>query len=126
MPSEPGSPILLVTVQPPGFAPRTFTLEQLTERTRAYRTRRRMGRLANTLRKATEARDLLEHAVERDVANYVARVDEVHKRRDAVFIAKHGELDAVVTDLAEFEADLEEFGKNDPSGAYRGTGGEHG
>lgn len=85
-----------------------------------------MGRLADTLRRATDARDRLETTVEADVARYVERVDQVHKRREAVFMAKHGELDAVVADLAEFEKDLEDFAKNDRSAAYAGTGGDHG
>jgi hypothetical protein len=81
-----------------------------------------MGRLAKTLAKAADARARLELAVEDDVGRYVKRVDEVHKRRETVFMVKHGELDAVVSDLAEFEQDLEDFAKNDRPGAYRGTG----
>lgn len=99
----------------------TTALEGLTERTRAYRTHRRMARLADTLRKAAAARDLLETAVEADVASYIERVNQVHKRREDVFMRKHGELDMAVADLADFEKDLEDFGKNEP-GAYRGTG----
>lgn len=89
-----------------------------------------MGRLSDTLKKAADAKAGLETAVELDVAGYIDRVDQVHKRREAVFLKKHSELDLDVTDLAEFEKDLEDFGKNDHSGAggssgepnaYRGT-----
>lgn len=74
-----------------------------------------MGRLADTLKKATDAKLGLETAVEADVAKYVDRVGQVHKRREDVFMKKHGELDLDVTDLAEFENDLEDFAKNDRS-----------
>jgi len=85
-----------------------------------------MGRLSNTLKRAVDARTALENAVEKDVADYVNRVQTVHKSRESIFAAKHAELDAAVSDLAEFEKDLEDFGKNDHSGAYRGTGGANG
>jgi len=76
-----------------------------------------MGRLADTLKKATDAKLGLETAVDADVAGYVERVEQVHKRRQQVFMKKHGELDLDVTDLAEFESDLEDFAKNDRSSA---------
>jgi hypothetical protein len=81
-----------------------------------------MGRLADTLRRAAVARDLLETAVEADVVRYVERVNQIQKRREDVFMKRHGDLDLAVADLAEFETDLEDFGKNGP-GAYRGTEG---
>lgn len=81
-----------------------------------------MGRLADTLKKAADAKAGLETAVEQDVVKYVERVAQVHKRREDVFIKKHGELDLDVTDLAEFEKDLEDFAKNDRSDAGGKTG----
>jgi hypothetical protein len=110
MPSEPGS-FLSVTVRPPGAAPYAVTLERLTDLVRVYR----MGRLANALGRALDAKAGLETAVERDVAKYIDRVEHVHERRQAVFARKHAELDLDVSDLAEFEKDLEDFGKNDRS-----------
>lgn len=125
MPSDP-VPALYVTVRPPGRAPYTVTLDRLTAQVRAARILR-MGRLADTLKKAADAKAGLEVAVEQDVAKYIDRVGQVHKRREDVFMKKHGELDLDVTDLAEFERDLEDFAKNDRSGdgtngnAYAGT-----
>lgn len=81
-----------------------------------------MGRLADTLKKAADAKAGLETAVEVDVAKYVERVDQVHRRREDVFMKKHGELDLDVTDLAEFERDLEDFAKNDRSDAGGSSG----
>lgn len=74
-----------------------------------------MGRLADTLKRASDAKANLEVAVEADVKKYIERVDHIHERRAAVFHAKHSELDADVSDLAEFETDLEDFAKNDRS-----------
>jgi hypothetical protein len=99
-----------------------LTIDQLTAHLRAYRTLR-MGRLADTLKRAADAKAGLETAVEQDVAKYVERVDQVHRRREDVFMKKHGELDLDVTDLAEFERDLEDFAKNDHSGAGGSSGG---
>lgn len=76
-----------------------------------------MGRLADTLKLAINAKAGLETAIEQDVTKYVDRVNQVHKRREDVFLKKHGELDLDVTDLAEFESDLEDFAKNDRSNA---------
>lgn len=85
-----------------------------------------MGRLADTLKKAANARAGLEIAVETDVAKYIGRVDDIHRRRETVFLQKHSDLDAAMTDLAEFGRELEDFGKNERSGdggnAYTGTG----
>lgn len=108
----------------PSSRPQPFlvALEGLTGRVRAYRTHRTMGRLAQSLARAADARARLEVAVDADVTRYVERVEQVHKKREDVFMKKHGELDLAVTDLAEFERDLEEFGKNEPA-AYRGTSG---
>jgi hypothetical protein len=121
MPSEPA---LSLVVRPSGRAPYVITLERLTALIRAARVLR-MGRLADTLKKAADARTGLETAIEADVTKYVDRVREVHKRRESVFMAKHSDLDLAVTDLAEFEKDLDDFGKNDHSGdggsAYAGT-----
>lgn len=79
-----------------------------------------MGRLSKSLAKAADARAGLEVAVELDVAKYVDRVAQVHKRREDIFMSKHAELDLAVTDLAEFERELEDFAKND-----RSEGGDH-
>lgn len=76
-----------------------------------------MGRLASILARAADASASLEMAVDQDVSKYIDRVQQVHKRREDVFLRKHSELDAAVTDLAEFEHELEDFGKNDHSGA---------
>lgn len=74
-----------------------------------------MGRLADILAKASNAQAGLETAVEADVNKYVDRVEQIHKKREDVFLKKHGELDSTVTDLAQFETDLDAFGKNDHS-----------
>jgi hypothetical protein len=85
----------------------------------------RMGRLADALKPATAARDGLEREVIEDVAKYVRRVDDVRRRKDEIFMKQHEALDVDVSDLAELEKDLEDFGKNDRSGdganAYTGT-----
>lgn len=84
-----------------------------------------MGRLANALKPATEARDGLENEVVADVAKYVDRVNHIRKRKDEIMMKQHAGLDVDMSDLAELEKDLEDFGKNDPSGdgvnAYTGT-----
>lgn len=87
-----------------------------------------MGRLANKLVRARNAMDELEHAVGQDVDKFVERVGHVHRRREDLFMRQHAALDADVSDLAEMEKDLEDFGKNDRSGdgetsgsAYVGT-----
>jgi hypothetical protein len=76
-----------------------------------------MGRLADQLSRATTAIESVEFAVGQDVKTLIARTEEVHKKRQAVFLKKHAGLDAHVTDLAEFDSDLDDFGKNDHSGA---------
>jgi hypothetical protein len=84
-----------------------------------------MGRLANTLKRATDAKDGLEREVNADVGRYVERVDQIRKRKDDIFMKQHAALDVDVSDLAELERDLEDFGKNDRTGdgtnAYAGT-----
>jgi hypothetical protein len=87
-----------------------------------------MGRLADKLAKASDAIAGVESAVEKDVEKLIERTEEIHKKRETVFLKKQMHLDQHVTDLAEFEKDLEDFGKNDRSGAgenfsnaYRGT-----
>jgi len=88
-----------------------------------------MGRLADKLSKANDAIAGLEIAVERDVDKLIGRTKEVHRRREDVFMKKHVALDGHMSDLAEFEKDLNEFdGKNDHSddgersgNAYVGT-----
>jgi hypothetical protein len=76
-----------------------------------------MGRLSDILAKASNAQAGLETAVEADVNKYVDRVEQIHKKREDVFLKKHSELDGTVTDLAQFETELDAFGKNDHSGA---------
>jgi hypothetical protein len=80
-----------------------------------------MGRLSDILAKASNAQAGLETAVETDVNKYVERVEQIHKKREDVFHKKHAELDGTVTDLAQFETELDDFRKNDRSGA--GTNG---
>lgn len=75
-----------------------------------------MGRLSSILAKASNAQAGLETAVEADVNKYVDRVEQIHKKREAVFHKKHSELDGTATDLAQFETELDAFGKNDHSG----------
>ncbi len=81
-----------------------------------------MGRLADKLAKASDAIAGVEIAVEKDVDALIERTKEVHKKREAVFLKKHMALDGQVTDLAEFEKDLDAFGKNDHSGAGGNSG----
>ena len=76
-----------------------------------------MGRLADKLARASDAVAGVEIAVERDVDALINRTEEVHKKRETVFLRKHMGLDAMVTDLAGFDAELDNFGKNDRSGA---------
>lgn len=119
MPSEPA---LKVVLRPPGREPYIVTLDRLTAHIRAARVLR-MGRLAKSLAKALDAKAGLEAAVEQDVARFVGRVDQITKRKDEIFMKQHATLDADVSDLAELEKDLEDFGKNDlgGEGAYVGT-----
>lgn len=76
-----------------------------------------MGRLADKLAKASDAIAGIEIAVEKDVDALIERTRTVHAKREAVFFQKQALLDEQVTDLAEFSKDLEDFGKNDRSGA---------
>jgi hypothetical protein len=117
MPSEPA---LKVVLRPPGREPYVVTLDRLTAHIRAARVLR-MGRLADKLARASNAIASVETAVERDVDKIIARTDEVHAKRERVFLTKHMALDAAVTDLAEFEKDLEDFGKNDRGGSGDGV-----
>lgn len=85
-----------------------------------------MGRLANTLAKASDAIAGLERAVEADVDKIVTRAQEVHKVRERVTANHLTNLDGHMTDLSEFERDIEDFGKNVPGvasdgDAYKGT-----
>lgn len=115
MPSEPAP--LFVLVRPPGRAPYALTLNQLTAHVRAARVLR-MGRLADKLAKANDAIAGVEIAVEQDVDALIERTKLVHAKREAAFMKKHVALDGQVSDLAEFEKDLDAFdGKNDHSGA---------
>jgi hypothetical protein len=81
-----------------------------------------MGRLSDILVKASNAQAGLETAVEADVNKYVDRVESIHKRREDIFFKKHVELDGTVNDLAQFETELDAFGKNDRGGAGKNSG----
>lgn len=85
-----------------------------------------MGRLADKLAKANDAIAGVEIAVEKDVDALIERTKLVHKTREDVFFQKHTGLDAAMTDLAEFSKDLEDFGKNDHSGAGGSSGNSSG
>lgn len=111
MPSEPA---LKVVLRPPGREPYVLTLERLTRVVI-------MGRLAKSLDIARNARDGLEVEVEKDVTKYVQRVDQIRARKDEIFMKQHAALDVDVSDLAEMEKDLEDFGKNDKAGASDGN-----
>ena len=74
-----------------------------------------MGRLADTLKKATNAKLGLETAVEGHVTKYIDRVNDIQKRGEHIFQAKHEALDVDMGDLAEYDQDLEDFAKNDRS-----------
>lgn len=110
--------MLYVVIRPPGRAPYRISLERLTQAVT-------MGRLSRAIGQALDAKAGLETAVENDVATYVGRVQQAHKRREQVFQKQHEALDVDISDLAELERDLEEFGKNDRStvggSAYNGT-----
>lgn len=84
-----------------------------------------MGRLADKLARAKDAVAGVEIAVEKDVDALIERTQVVHRKREAAFMAQHQNLDRHMADLAEFESDLDDFGKNDHSGAggsaYAGT-----
>lgn len=115
MPSEPA---LKVVLRPPGRAPYVVSLERLTQVVI-------MGRLSGALARALDAKATLELEVERDATKYVDRVNQIRERKDEIFMKQHRALDVDVSDLAELEKDLEDFGKNDRSGdganAYTGT-----
>lgn len=68
-----------------------------------------MGRLADKLKRGTDAIVDLETAVERDVDKLIKRTNEVHEKREKVFLRKHMNLDGHVTDLAEFDKELDAF-----------------
>lgn len=64
----------------------------------------------------------LETSTEKSVHDFVARVQKAHERKDAAFLKKHDIIDGHMTDIAEFEKDLEAFdGKNDHSGGGETT-----
>lgn len=82
-----------------------------------------MGRLADKLNKARNAMDDFHVATEKKVDDLIARVNKAGERRDAAFMRKHETIDRHMTDIAEFEKDLEDFdGKNDQSDASEGSG----
>lgn len=81
-----------------------------------------MGRLADRLAKANDAMAGVEIAVEKDVDALIERTKLVHKTRETVFMKKHMNLDGNMSDLAEFNKDLEDFGKNDRSSDGENSG----
>jgi len=121
----PSNPVPRFIIRPPGASPYVLTLEQLTAHVRAARVLR-MGRLADKLARASNAIATLEIAVEKDVDKIVQRAAEVDAKRENVTHRHLANLDSHMTDLSEFERDLEDFGKNVPAGlnggdAYAGT-----
>ena len=76
-----------------------------------------MGRLSKHLGRANNALDDLEMAVARNVDKLVERTQAVHKRQEEAFFRKHVELDGHMSDVAEFEKDIEEFDRKNSSGA---------
>ena len=104
-----------VTIRPPGGEPYVVTLDRLTAHVRAARKLKTMGRLADTLKLATNAKLGLETAVESHVMKYIDRVNDIQKRGEHIFQAKHEALDVDMGDLAEYDQDLEDFAKNDRS-----------
>jgi len=116
----PSKPAPLVILRPPGREPYAVTLDRLTALVWAARVLR-MGRLANVLKPATEARDGLEHELISDVAKYVDRVNHIRKRKDEIMMKQHEALDVDMSDIAALEEDLEAFGKNDKADASDGA-----
>ena len=117
MPSEPAP---LVVLRPPGREPYVVTIDRLTALVRAARVLR-MGRLAKALDHARGSVNGLETEVLQDVQKLVERVEYVRDRKNKAFGKQHGVLDADVSDLAEMEKDLEDFGKNEETGASTGN-----
>jgi hypothetical protein len=73
-----------------------------------------MARLSDKLKRAGDAIAGFEAAVERDVDKLIARTNEVHDKREKVFLKKHMALDAHMTDLHEFERELDAFDNGAP------------
>ena len=107
---------VFVTIRPPGGEPYDMTLDRLTAHVRAARKLKTMGRLADTLKHAKDAKLGLETTVEAHVMKYVDRVHDIERRTEDVFMKKHEGLDVDMGDLAEYDQDLEDFAKNDRSG----------
>lgn len=80
-----------------------------------------MGRLSKHLGRANNALDDLEMAVVRNVDKLVERTQAVHKRQEEAFFAKHVDLDAQMSDIAEFEKDIEDFDRKNSLGAGENT-----
>lgn len=68
-----------------------------------------MARLSSILKRGTDAVAGVEIAVEKDIHKLIARTLEVHEKREKVFLRKHMNLDGHVTDLAEFDKELDAF-----------------
>lgn len=131
MPSDPVPNHLQIVIRPPGREPYAIGLEQLTAHVRAYRVLR-MGRLAATLAKANDAIASVEVAADHHVEKIIERTKEVRKKLEAVALNKHMRLDGQMSDLIEFDKDLDADLKNDrgdgganTGNAYTGTGGEN-
>lgn len=96
-------------------------LDGLTNRVRAYRTAKIMGRLTDKLARATNAVDDVERAVDRDIEALIERTKVVHTKREEAFHAHHVRLDQHMVDLSGFAEELDAFGKNS-SGAGENSG----
>ena len=79
-----------------------------------------MGRLADKLARASNAVAAVEMNVEKDVEKIVQRAAEVDAKRENVTLRHLMNLDGHMTDLSEFEKDIEDFGKNAPGVANGG------
>lgn len=76
-----------------------------------------MGRLSDKLKRASDAVASVEIATERDIDALVKRTEEIHAKRENVFLKKQMHLDAQMTDLAEFERELDAFDNGAPKDA---------
>lgn len=83
-----------------------------------------MARLSDKLKQGADAIAGFELAVEKDVDKLIERTNEVHKKRERVFLNKHTKLDEHVTDLAEFDKELDAFDNGAPPLDDGATAGE--
>jgi len=107
---------VFVIVRPPNREPYALPLDRLTNHIRAARTLRTMGKLASHFARANAAMDRVEANTKAHVDKLVERTDGYLNRLDGHMQKRHEALDGQFSELAEFERDLEEFGKNDRGG----------